>query len=372
MFETPAEFAQLKVAIVHYWLVRMRGGEKVVEELLRLFPQAHIYTHVYNPEGMSERLRRQPVTETFVGRLPAARRLYQYYLPLMPRALEELDLRGYDLIISSEAGPAKGIIPPDDALHISYTHSPMRYLWNMYADYNECAGFFQKLAMKPIFHRLRQWDVTSAARVDEFVANSTAVARRINKYYRRPSTVIHPPVDTASFAPESAGDFYLCAGQVVPYKRIDLAVQAFNRMGKKLVIIGDGASRELMSQAGPTVSFMGPQPFDVLKKHYAHCKALIYPGEEDFGIVPVEAMASGRPVIAYRRGGALDTVVEGLSGLFFTQQNAETLIDAVERFERQQHEFSPEAIRLHSEKFGLAAFQEAMGTFVQEKLRLQA
>lgn len=356
----------MKVAIVHYWLVGMRGGEKVVETLLDLYPEADVITHVYVPEACSEKIRRRKVITTFIDKLPRAASMYKSYLPLMPLALEQVDLSGYDLIISSESGPAKGVIAPADALHVCYCHTPMRYLWNMYHDYRKGAGWLKRLLMPPLVHYLRLWDVSSAARVDSFVANARTVARRIERYYGRSSTVIYPPVDTEAFAvaPQSElQDYYLMAGELVAYKRPDIAVQAFNAMGKSLVIIGGGEMLEtLRRMAGPTVKVLGSQPFSVLKEHYARCQALIFPGEEDFGMVPVEAMASGRPVVAYGRGGATETVVDGLTGVFFDEQTVESLSAAVERLSTLP--LDPQAIAAHAQRFGRAPFMAQMKAHV--------
>jgi glycosyltransferase involved in cell wall biosynthesis len=351
----------MKVAIIHYWLVGMRGGEKVIEALCEMYPQADIFTHVYDPEMISDRIRRHRVIPTFINSLPRAPRWYKKYLPLMPMALEQLDLSGYDLIISSESGPAKGVVPPPDALHVCYCHTPMRYIWNMYQEYRSREGWMTRVLMPPLAHYLRMWDVASAARVDSFVANAATVAKRVKRYYGRDSIVIHPPVDTGAFsiaAPSELGDYYLMAGELVAYKRPDLAVRAFNAMKLKLVVIGGGEMiGEIRRIAGPTVTVMGPQPFDVLKEHYSRCRALIFPGEEDFGMVPVEAMASGRPVIAFARGGATETVLEGLSGLFFTEQTAEAITAAVKQLD---------TIRFDSEKIAAHARQFSRDRFIQQ------
>jgi glycosyltransferase involved in cell wall biosynthesis len=343
----------MRVAIVHYWLLNMRGGEKVLESLCRIYPQADIFTHVYDPAAVSETIRSRRVRTSFINSLPWARRFYRRYLPLMPLALEQLDLSGYDLIISCESGPAKGIIPPPRALHVCYCHTPMRYLWNMYHEYRREPGPLLRAVMPPFAHYLRSWDALVVTRVDDFIANSATIAARIERYYRRESDIVYPPVDVDSFslAPrDELGDYYLMVGELVAYKRPDLAVDAFNALGKKLIVIGGGQMLEhLRKRAGPTVSMLGPQPFDVLQRHYARCRALIFPGEEDFGIVPVEAMASGRPVIAYRSGGATETVVDGLTGLFFNDQTIPSLSAAIARFEAA--DFSPERIRAHALKF---------------------
>ncbi len=352
----------LRVALIHYWLVTMRGGEKVLESLCRMFPEADIFTHAYDPAAVSPIIRRHRVTTTLIGRLPRPERHYKSYLPLMPLALEQLDLRGYDLVISSESGPAKGVIPAPDALHVCYCHSPMRYVWNMYHDYRARSGRLKRLAMGPLSHYIRNWDAVSAMRVDHFIANSDNVRQRIERYYRREATVIYPPVATADFtplAPADAEDHYLMVGELVAYKRPDLAVAAFNRLKRKLVVIGGGEMLDEIRQiAGPTVTVLGPQPFPVLREAYARCRALVFPGEEDFGIVPLEAMASGRPVLAYRRGGALETVAEGVSGLFFDTQSEEAIVDGVERMDR----FEPDqpAILAHAESFSEPAFRRRM------------
>lgn len=354
----------MKVAIIHYWLVQMRGGEKVVEALCEMFPDADIFAHAYDPSKVSETIRRHNVRTTFVGRLPKATRFYQAYLPLMPLALEQLDLRDYDLVISSEAGPAKGVLTRPDALHICYCHTPMRYVWNMYTEYRQSANPLARAIIPLIAHRLRQWDVSSAARVDYFVANSHNVARRIAKYYRRDSVVVHPPVDTDHFRPVPAGPapgYYLCAGQLIPYKQVGLAIEACNRLQRQLVVVGDGAQRaDLEKLAGPTIRFEGRLSDADLRDRYGQCRALIFPGEEDFGIVPLEAMASGRPVIAYRAGGALETVTPGVTGVLFDHQTVDCLIDAIERFERSRIAFEPAALAARARLFSKDRFKAAM------------
>jgi len=288
----------------------------------------------------------------------------------MPLALEQIDLRGYDLIISSESGPAKGIIPPADAVHICYCHSPMRYVWNMFHDYRERSGWLRRLVMPPLCHYLRIWDAAVALRVDRFIANSATVAARIEKYYRRDARVIHPPVQVDLFESVPAGeveDYYLMAGELVPYKRPELAVEAFNALGLRLIVIGGGDMlAEIRKLGGPTVTVMGQQPFAVLRHHYARCRALIFPGEEDFGIVPVEVMASGRPVIAYGRGGATETVMPGVSGLFFKEQTAAAIEKAVHEFERMR--FDPAAIRAHANKFSAGRFVTELTAAVENAL----
>lgn len=360
----------MKVAIVHYWLTSMRGGEKVVEALCELFPQADIFTNVYSPDRVSETIRRHRVQTTFVNRLPFAPRI-RAYLALMPLALEQLDLRGYDLVISTESGPAKGIVPPLDATHICYCLSPMRYAWDLYPEYLASAGWLSRFLMRPAMHYMRLWDFATAARVDHFATISEHTKKRIAKYYRRDSEILYPPVDTHRFRPGGErGDFYLVVGATEAYKRVDLAVQAFNRLGRPLVVIGEGPEdRRLRRLGGKNVTFLGAQPDEVLRKHYASCRALVFPGEEDFGIVPVECMASGRPVIAYARGGALDTVREGETGLFFREQTVDSLVDAVLRFERREPELSPQQIAEHARAFDREHFKARFGAMVERVMR---
>lgn len=364
--ELPTLQTAPRVALIHYWLVGMRGGEKVLEALCRMYPEADIYTHVYSPEHISETINRHRVFETSVGRLPFAKKMYQSYLPFMPRALEEIDLTGYDLVISSEAGPAKGVIVPPDAFHLCYCHSPMRYLWDQYHIYRNSAGFLQRVMMPFLAHRLRSWDVTSAARVDQFVANSNHVAARIKKYWRRDAAVVHPPAELDAFKPANpsqVGDFYLWVGELAPYKRPDIMIEAFNKLGLPLVVVGgpEKTREKLEATAKDNITFLGRADFDVLRDHLARCRALIFPGEEDFGIVPVEAMASGRPVIAYDRGGARDTVVQGKTGLLFKEQTAEALMAAVQAFEAKNlYDVDVDAVVAHAAQFTEAAFCEGI------------
>jgi glycosyltransferase involved in cell wall biosynthesis len=332
-----------RVAIIHYWLVGMRGGERVLERLLRLFPEADIFTHVYVPSAVSALIRSRTVKTSFIQRMPGAARHYQKYLPLMPMALEQLDLRGYDLVISSEAGPAKGVIAAPDAMHLCYCHSPMRYLWDHYHDYAASSGRAARLIMPWAFHRMRQWDVSSAARVDRFVANSTFIQRRIQRVWARSSDVVHPPVEVDLFRPtRDVGDHYLWVGQMTPYKRADITVDAFNRLGLPLLMIGTGEqAAQLRHRAGPNITILPRLSFDALRDAYARCRALVFTAEEDFGIVPVEAMAAGRPVLAYAGGGTRDSVVPGETGLLFEPQTVEGLIAGVEAIEAWLPHFDP-------------------------------
>jgi len=360
----------MKVAFVHYWLVNMRGGEKVLEALCELFPQADLYVPIADPNICSSRFKGHSVYTSFLQKIPGAKSHYQKLLPLFPLALEQFDLSAYDLVISSESGPAKGVLTRPETCHICYCHTPMRYLWDMYHDYRHQAGRLTRLAMPWLAKSLRQWDLATAHRVDYFVANSRHVARRIAKHYRRDAEVIHPPVDVESFSTSSQPEeFYLLVGQLVAYKRVDLAVRAFTRMQKPLVIIGDGEELDALRRvAGPTIRFMGHQPDNVVREYYSRCRAFVFPGEEDFGITPVEAQASGRPVVAFSRGGALETVREGITGTFFHEPDVDSLIGAVERLEGSFSDFDPVLIRRHSQKFAHSRFLSEMQTFIGKKV----
>lgn len=352
--------AKKRVAIIHYWLVGMRGGERVLERLLKLFPDADIFTHVYVPERMSPEIRERNVRTTFIQKCPGSARHYQKYLPFMPMALEQLDLRGYDLVISSESGPSKGVIATPDACHICYCHSPMRYLWDHYHEYLETAGPLSRLVMPAYFHLMRQWDVSSAARVDAFVANSTFIRKRIKRAWNRESTVVHPPVDVASYRPANyVSEQYLWVSQLRPYKRPQLAIEAFNKLGLPLLIVGDGKMyNDLRKIAKSNITFQRHLNFADLKRAYASARALIFTPEEDFGIVPVEANASGRPVVAFGRGGVVDSIVPGETGLFFQEQTVDSLCEAVERLERWLPDFDSSRAVANAARFAPEHFDK--------------
>jgi glycosyltransferase involved in cell wall biosynthesis len=370
------ERRKLKVAIIHYWLVGMRGGEKVLEELIRLYPQAEIFTHVADRDKLSDLIRSRPIHETFVSRLPGAKKHYQKYLGFMPRALEELDLTGFDLVISSESGPAKGVIVPPGATHVCYTHTPMRYIWDHYPAYRNRLGFLKRTYFSHLAHRLREWDVTTAARVDRFVANSRFVASRIHRYYNRSADVVHPPVDLSVFRPDPEireRSHYLFVSELVRYKRADLVIDAFRELDAPILIVGDGEEKaELEKDLPPNAKMLGRVDMAELLRLYQGAKALIYPGEEDFGIVPVEAMACGTPVIAYARGGALDSVVDGRTGMFFKTQTVEAIRDAVERFEEVAGNFDADDISRYAEGFSAEEFRRKMDAVIDRALRDQS
>ena len=333
----------MKTALLHYWLTNMRGGEKVLAALGRMFPEADIFTHAFGEgmrdEGTGTRWHGHEVRESFIASLPFGRKHPQAYLPLMPLATRALKLDDYDLIISSESGPIKDIRKPKGARHVCYCHTPMRYLWDMHDDYYRDAGLGGKFAMKLFTPYLRKEDLKSAESVDTFVANSHFVAERIKRIYGRESIVVHPPCDVEFFGVgrHEKKDYYLFAGAPVKYKRLDLAVAACKRMGRKLVAAGGG----------------GFSPED-MRRCYAEARALIFPGIEDFGIVPVEAQAAGTPVIAFGKGGALETVRDGETGLFFSEQTVESLCHAIEEFEGRTWDSEncrANAIRFSSHEF---------------------
>ena len=365
---SPSRFSEPRVALVHYWFVSMRGGERVVERLLGLYPQADIFTHVYNPDQVSATISKAKVTTSFINGLPGSKRFYQYYLPLMPMALEQLDLSGYDLVISSESGPAKGVITTPDSLHVCYCHSPMRYLWDHYHQYRNAANPLSRLAMPLIYNWLRQWDVSSSARIDKLAANSEFVRRRIAKVWRRDAKVIHPPVETSLFTPSTEiDDYYLWVGAMVPYKRPDLAVDAFTANGRPLLMVGQGSMlKQLKARAGPNIRFVDRLDFNALRRAYARARAFVITAEEDFGIAPVEAMASGRPVVAYGRGGALDTVVPERTGVFFDRQGVECLIAAVEQMELFLPHFDPRDAVAKANRFAPEIFDQRISRLIAD------
>jgi glycosyltransferase involved in cell wall biosynthesis len=325
----------MRVALIHYWLVNQRGGEAVLQALCKLFPSADIFTLFYDPESTSPLIRSHRVQASFLNPL---RRHYQSLLPLMPMALESFDVRDYDLVISSESGPAKGVLASARARHICYCHTPMRYLWELYPDYVNrwTTSYLKRALMVPFSHYLRMWDYASAARVDEFVANSENVKRRIMRAYRRDAEVIYPPVAIESFYWREPRDYYLIVSELVSYKRLDVAIDAFRANGRKLKIVGSGPLyKDLQRRATPNIEFCGRVAAIDLRSLYASCRALLLPGEEDFGITPVEAMASGKSVIAWARGGVLETAsMAGPGGAFlYETPDVAALQAAIERFE---------------------------------------
>lgn len=372
----------MRVAIIHYWFVSHRGGERVVEALGELFPQADLFALVAEPNALAPELRKHKLSTSFLQRLPGSRKWHRYMLPLYPLAIEQFDLRGYDLVISLESGPAKGVITYPETCHVCYCLTPMRYLWNFYQHYKKGSGL--GVITKPFFtltaHYARLWDFASAARVDHFGAISRAVAARVKKYYRREAEVIYPPVDVGAAQPSGISeDYYLVVGQLVSYKRVDLAIEACNRLHRPLRIVGMGEEyRHLRRRAGSSVSFLGSLSDAEVRDQYSRCRALLFPGEEDFGMVPVEAQAAGRPVIAFGKGGACETVLgvgadddarpERSTGVLFREQTVDSMVNAILQFEADEHCYSRAFIRAHAAQFDRKHFLDKMSNFLAEKL----
>lgn len=355
----------MKIAIVHDWLTNMGGAEQVVINFKEIYKEAPIYTTFYNPNNLDVKLRNIDVKTSFLQKKKMVTN-HKKYFPLMPLAFENFNLNDYDVILSSSSSCAKGVITKPGSIHVCYCHTPMRYIWEMRDEYTEGMGKIKRRLVKILCHYMRIWDASSSNRVDYFIANSTAVKNRIWKHYKRDSVVINPPVRCNLFnISEKDGDYYLVMSRLVKYKRFDLAVQACSELGKKLIVIGDGPEKENLTKlANENVEFLGRQPDDVVKKYMSECKALLFPGEEDFGIVPVEAQACGRPVIAYGKGGVLDSVINGKTGVFFEEQNVESLKEAINKFETM--EFNKQEIRKHALQFDEKVFQEKIKKFIEE------
>lgn len=367
---------EAQVAIVHEWPVMYAGSEQVVAAMLEVFPRADLYALVHNPEPLrGTPLEGVPVRTSFIQLLPKAREKYRAYLPLMPLAVEQFDLRSYDIVISSNHAVAKGALTRADQLHVSYTHTPIRYAWDLYLDYLNESGMAQGIKSwlaRLILHYIRIWDSTAANRVDAYLANSSYVARRIEKLYRRPARVLHPPVDVSRYRHDLLREeFFVAVSRFVPYKRMGLIVEAFTRMGKPIVLIGDGPEYTRAQRiAGPNVKLLGHQPDEVVTDYLQRARAFVFAAEEDFGIAPVEAQAAGCPVIAFGKGGALETVVgwpeTGATGIFFDSQTPEALETAVELFEAHSSEFDPEDCRHNAERFSRERFLHNMSETAQE------
>ena len=364
---------KIRVALVHDWLTGQRGGEKVLEVLAEIFPDAPIYTLFHFPGSQVDALEARIIRTSFLQGLPFLRKKYRLYLPLFPLAAELFDLADYDLVISSSHCVAKGVIPGPDALHLSYIHSPVRYAWNQYFSYfpPREMSLFRRLAVPRIIHRLRIWDVASSARVDHFVANSANVARRIRRYYRREADVIHPPADTEFFTlPDEAParSYFLIVSALVPYKKIGLAVEAFNVSGEPLKIVGTGPDfRKLARRARPNIEFLGQVPADRLRDLYRGARALLMPGEEDFGIAAVEAQACGAPVVAYGRGGVLESVVPGETGVFYPDPTTDGLRGALDNFRGLK--FNSSVLRSNAMRFSRSLFKQKLAAHFEDKWR---
>ncbi|MGF6329980.1 glycosyltransferase involved in cell wall biosynthesis [Pseudomonas sp. BS3782 TE3695] len=364
----------MKVAIIHDWLVTLGGAEKVLKEILTIYPEADIFTVVdfLTPEQRTEIFNKKTTT-SFIQKLPFAKKNYRSYLPLMPIAIEQFDLSSYNLIISSSHAVAKGVLTGPDQLHICYCHSPIRYAWDMQAQYLRDGGLstgIKSWLTRTLLHRIRIWDHRTSNGVDHFICNSDFISRRIWKIYRRKSTVIHPSVAIENFTMiEKKEDFYLTASRLVPYKKIDLIVDAFKNMpDRKLVVIGDGPQfNKIKENAAPNIEILGYQEFSVLRDYMERARAFVFAAEEDFGIIPVEAQACGTPVIAFSKGGALETVIDGETGVFFPTQTAEAIQQAVDNFEKS-FIFSPALIRANAEKFSSQNFRNDLKSFVDKKI----
>jgi glycosyltransferase involved in cell wall biosynthesis len=359
---------KLKIAIVCDWLTVFAGAERVVYEMHQLFPNAPIYTTLYNRKALPA-FKDADVRESGLRFVPGARAFHRLFLPMMPLAFERMDLSEYDIVLSSSHSAAKGVVTQPHTLHVTYCHSPMRYVWDQSHQYQEQFRSFSILRpfYKPVLHRIRLWDRLAAERPDQFIANSNYIAARIQKYYGRESKVIHPPVDLHTFSVgEEHGDSYLAVGRLIPYKRFDLVVKAAVKMGFPLKIVGEGPEKKRLMKlaAGANVEFLGKISDADLRRSYQQAKALLFPQQEDFGIVPLEAMACGTPVIAYGRGGALETVTEGESGLFFDEQSPEALIKAIQKFEKKK--WNPKTVAATVAEFGAPRFRSELRHFLEK------
>lgn len=365
---------KMKVAIVHDWLVTYAGAERVLEQIIHIWPDADLFAVVdFLPTDQRGFIQNKPVRTSFIQRFPKAKTHYRHYLPFMPIAIEQFDLSAYDVVISSSHAVAKGVLTGPDQLHICYCHTPIRYAWDLQHQYLAQSGLntgLKSILVRYLLHRIRLWDARTANGVDVFVANSHYIARRIDKVYRRQAEVVYPNVDTDYFIPATAAkeqsDYYLTASRLVPYKKIDLLVQAFNAMpDKKLVVIGDGPDMEkIQALAGPNIQLVGYQPQAALLDFMQQAKAFVFAAEEDFGIVVVEAQACGVPVIAYGKGGATETVVHGETGWLYPEQNSAAVQNAVQQFE-QQFVCEPQRIRHHALRFSTERFKKQFQELVQ-------
>lgn len=357
----------MRLAIVCSWLNQYGGAERVLEAVHDMHPQAPIYTSIYRPQALPERYRSWDIRPSFLNRLPFIQRFHQPYLPLYPLGFESLDLRGYDVVLSLTSAFAHGVLTPAETQHVCYCLTPARFLWS-YHSYieREGVGRLARVGLAPFLKSLRQWDRLAADRVDQFIAISRTVQRRIRKYYQREAQIIYPPVDTGRFVgPAEPEDYFLVVSRLIPYKRIDLAVRAFNELGLPLRIIGEGRDRAaLQAMARQNIQFLGHLPDKEVNEQMARCRAFLFPGEEDFGIAPIEAMAAGRPVIAYGAGGALDSIEEGVTGLFFREPTPNSLAEAVRRLD--EHRFDPGTLRQHAQRFGVARFRRELAEVLEQ------
>jgi len=362
----------MKVALMHDYLIRFGGAEKVFLNLKKIFPKADVYTLIYDSKKMGKYFQDTKVNTSFLQSFPFSQKIYRVLVPLMPTAVESLDLRDYDLVISSSSAFIKGLVLRPKVIHICYCHNPARFLWDYASEYNKGAGIFRKI----LLHYLRMWDRSAANRVDYFIANSKITAQRIGKYYGRSSRVIYPPVEIGQANSEVSGfspavdldkEYFLIVSQLTPYKRIDLAIDAFNKLELPLIVIGQGRDRKrLEKMAKSNIKFLGWQSDEIVKEYLKNCTAFIFPGEDDFGIAPVEAMFHGKPVLAYRRGGVTETVLEGITGEFFDDLAPEALADGIRRLKMNLASYSPLVIKKRAEKFSKESFEKSIKEFVIE------
>jgi len=357
----------MKIAIAHDYFAQLGGAELVAQELYNMFPDADMHSLVAFPEAMPAGLKNVSVQTTWMQHLPWIRKYFRMYFLLYPYALKSMDLKKYDLVISSTSGYAKGIATGSNTLHICYCHTPTRWIWN-YSNYaeHEVMNSIKKVVLGKLTHSMRQWDKRAALFPDHFIANSQTVAERIYKIYHRSAEVIHPPIDINRFRPcKEQEDYYLILARLLPYKRIDLAVAACTKLNRRLLVIGKGPDRKrLESMAGPSVTFLGKLSNADVEHYVSHCRALLFPGEEDFGMAPLEVAAAGRPTIAYRAGGALETIVDGVTGIYFSHQESRYLERAILDFEQMQ--WSQEALCAHAAKFSVQVFQNNMRNFIAQ------
>jgi len=360
-----AKINAMKVAIVHDWLVNYGGAERVVEAMLSIYPNADIFTLVYDEKKMGKFFPKEKVHTTFIQKWPMATKLYTKFLNFMPKAFESFDFSNYDLVLCSSSSCAKGVITPPNVPHIAYVHTPMRYAWDQYFDYKKRSGKLTQYFMDKWMPSIRLWDFVSSQRIDSLIANSKYISRRIKKYWNRDSSVIYPPVDTSRLSPNNkdSEDFYVVFSRFVPYKRIDLAISACGELGRKLVVIGSGSQEKELKKLASSyknadIKFTGRISDEEVKDYLQRCKAMIFSAEEDFGIIPVEVQACGRPIIAFGKGGALETVVDKKTGVFFDEQTTESVLNAIKKFEEIESQgiFKVEEIVEHAKKFSTERF----------------
>jgi len=387
----PAEVANktnaknMRVAIVHHWLITRAGGERVFDAIASIFPTADVFTLFLDKHKLPPSLRKHRITTSFLDKIPTAQKAHRYLLAFYPLAVEMLDLSGYDLVITSDSGPMKGVLTDPHSTHICYCHSPMRYLWDGYSAYHRSMAPLAQTIFGITSHYVRNWDYSAAQRVDHFIANSHYVAGRIRKYYRRDSTVIHPPINTSqSYLAYKHENYYLAVGRLVAYKRTDILIDACSKLGRKLVIVGDGPEkRKLEKHAPKNIEFLGELNDSELRKVYAQCRALLFAADEDFGMVPLEAQSYGRPVIAFGKGGSLETVMGTyspmakrradeagpLTGVFFEKQTADSLVKAILSFESSEEMFLPHDIQSHARRFDTSIFIARMRDYINSVLK---